>query len=47
VSKLADIEAAVSKTVGEFGRIDGLVNNAGVNFVKDSLQVTPKIGTAS
>src|SRR5690242_18760229 len=42
VSKNADIQAAVSKTVEKFGRVDGLVNNAGVNFVKDSLQVTPE-----
>jgi NAD(P)-dependent dehydrogenase (short-subunit alcohol dehydrogenase family) len=42
VSRNTDIQATVSRTVGKFGRVDGLVNNAGVNFVKDSLQVTPE-----
>lgn len=31
----------VSATITKFGRIDGLVNNAGVNFVKPFLETTP------
>src|ERR1051325_3096287 len=37
VSSTTDIDATVRETVRIFGRIDGLVNNAGINFVKDSL----------
>jgi len=40
VSRDADIQNAVAATVKKFGRVDGLVNNAGVNFIKDSLDVT-------
>ncbi len=40
VSRLADLEALCVATVARFGRIDGLVNNAGVNFVKPILDVT-------
>jgi NAD(P)-dependent dehydrogenase (short-subunit alcohol dehydrogenase family) len=42
VSRDADIQATVQATVKAFGRVDGLVNNAGVNFVKNTLQVTPE-----
>lgn len=40
VSKLSDLRELVAKTVSRFGRIDGLVNNAGVNFVKSFLETT-------
>ncbi|MDQ3411364.1 MAG: SDR family oxidoreductase [Chloroflexota bacterium] len=36
----ADLSRVVDDTVRHFGRIDGLVNNAGVNFVKPFLQTT-------
>jgi NAD(P)-dependent dehydrogenase (short-subunit alcohol dehydrogenase family) len=40
VSRLADLERLCETAVTRFGRIDGLVNNAGVNFVKPVLEVT-------
>jgi len=40
VSRLADLRRLVAETVKRFGRIDGLVNNAGVNFVKPFLETT-------
>jgi NAD(P)-dependent dehydrogenase (short-subunit alcohol dehydrogenase family) len=40
VSRLADLERLCEAAVARFGRIDGLVNNAGVNFVKPVLEVT-------
>jgi len=36
----ADLERLVVTTVRQFGRIDGLVNNAGVNFAKPFLDTT-------
>jgi NAD(P)-dependent dehydrogenase (short-subunit alcohol dehydrogenase family) len=42
VSCDADVHNAVKQTVKHFGRVDGLVNNAGINFMKDTLQVTPE-----
>lgn len=36
----AQLEALVDATVEKFGRIDGLVNNAGVNFAKPFLETT-------
>lgn len=39
VSNLADLRRLVDLAVARFGRIDGLVNNAGVNFAKPFLQV--------
>jgi NAD(P)-dependent dehydrogenase (short-subunit alcohol dehydrogenase family) len=40
VSRMTDLERLCQATVAEFGRIDGLVNNAGVNFVKPFLEVS-------
>jgi NAD(P)-dependent dehydrogenase (short-subunit alcohol dehydrogenase family) len=37
---LASIDAAVSEAIKAFGRVDVLVNNAGVNIPKDALDVT-------
>ena len=34
------IDAAVSRVIDTYGRVDGLVNNAGVNIPKDALEVT-------
>ena len=41
VSDDADLDRLVQATVTRFGRIDGLVNNAGVNFVRPFLDTTP------
>ena len=38
----ADLARLVAATVERFGRIDGLVNNAGVNFAKPFLETTPE-----
>jgi len=40
VSRMTDLERLCQAAVAEFGRIDGLVNNAGVNFVKPFLEVS-------
>lgn len=40
VGRLDDLRRLCDETVVRFGRIDGLVNNAGVNFVKPVLEVT-------
>ena len=40
VSKLDDLQMLVDKTVAKFGAIHGLVNNAGVNYVKAFLDTT-------
>jgi glucose 1-dehydrogenase len=40
VSKLPDLQGLVSATIAKWGRIDGLVNNAGVNFAKSFLETT-------
>ena len=37
-----DLGNLVDTTVKEFGRIDGLVNNAGINFAKPFLDTTPE-----
>ena len=41
VGQDSDLRRLVEATVEKFGRIDGLVNNAGVNFVKPFLETTP------
>ena len=40
VSSLEDLQALCAAAVARFGRIDGLVNNAGVDFVKPFLEVS-------
>lgn len=40
VGRLDDLRRLVATTVEKFGRIDGLINNAGVNFVKPFLDTT-------
>ncbi len=39
MSKPADLENLAARAFARFGRIDGLVNNAGVNYVKPFLDV--------
>lgn len=40
VASKASIQAAVDATIAAFGRVDVLVNNAGVNVFRDPLQMT-------
>ncbi len=40
VQKQQDIEAMVQAAVAEFGTVDCLVNNAGINLVKPALEIT-------
>ena len=40
VAKMADLHGIVRETLSAFGRIDGLINNAGVNFMKPFLDTT-------
>ena len=40
MSKISDIENLVKESVSAFGRVDGLINNAGVNFVKPFVETT-------
>jgi len=40
VSKMDDLERLVARAVKRFGAIHGLINNAGVNFVKPFVDVT-------
>lgn len=40
VTKRADLEAMAARAIGDFGRIDVLVNNAGVNAFSSVLEVT-------
>jgi NAD(P)-dependent dehydrogenase (short-subunit alcohol dehydrogenase family) len=42
MSRPEQLEALVDMAVKRFGRIDGLVNNAGVNYVKPFLEIDPK-----
>ena len=39
MSQPADITHLVERTATRFGRIDGLINNAGVNYVKSFLEI--------
>lgn len=41
VSQEAEVKNLVERVIRQFGRIDILINNAGVNFVKDFVSVTP------
>ncbi|MCD0417685.1 SDR family oxidoreductase [Rubrivivax sp. JA1024] len=40
VSKKAEVDAALAATLAAFGRVDGLVNNAGIFKAADFLEVT-------
>jgi len=40
IQKSADINAIVQATVDEYGTVDCLVNNAGINLVKPALDIT-------
>ena len=42
VAKMDDLKRLVDETVSVFGRIDGLINNAGVNYVKPFVDVSEK-----
>lgn len=42
VTRLEEIEATTGKALDAFGRIDTLVNNAGINIRKPFLEVTPE-----
>lgn len=42
VAERTDLERLVVAAVDRFGAIEGLVNNAGVNFVKSFVEVTPE-----
>jgi NAD(P)-dependent dehydrogenase (short-subunit alcohol dehydrogenase family) len=37
-----ELQALVEKTLRVFGRIDGLINNAGINYVKPFLEIDPR-----
>lgn len=39
VSRASDCQALIEKTVAVYGHVDTLVNNAGVNFVKPTLEI--------
>ncbi len=39
LSRPADLDALVARTLAAFGRVDGLINNAGVNYVKPFLEI--------
>ncbi len=41
MSRPQDIERLVTEAIDRFGRIDGLINNAGVNYVKPFLEIDP------
>lgn len=41
MSRPSDLDGLVEKALAAFGRIDGLVNNAGVNYVKPFLEIDP------
>lgn len=41
MSRPEQLEALVARTVDRFRRIDGLINNAGVNYMKPFLEIDP------
>lgn len=41
VSDSDQLETLVQTTIDHYGRIDGLINNAGINFVKPFTEITP------
>jgi NAD(P)-dependent dehydrogenase (short-subunit alcohol dehydrogenase family) len=41
MSRPEQLDALVARAVKRFGRIDGLINNAGVNYVKPFLEIDP------
>jgi NAD(P)-dependent dehydrogenase (short-subunit alcohol dehydrogenase family) len=41
VAQTSDLARLVATTVETYGSIDGLINNAGVNFVKPFVEITP------
>lgn len=41
VSEISDIERVIAQAVAHFGRIDIMLNNAGIAITKDFLEVTP------
>jgi NAD(P)-dependent dehydrogenase (short-subunit alcohol dehydrogenase family) len=42
LSSPPDLEALAAHALATFGRIDGLINNAGVNYVKPFLEIEPE-----
>ena len=40
VARMTDLHRMVTETVATYGRIDGLINNAGVNYVKPFIETT-------
>src|SRR4028118_210568 len=40
IARYDDLQKLVDETIAKYGRIDGLINNEGVNFVKPFLETT-------
>lgn len=47
LSKLADIDRLIEETCREFGRIDVLVNNAGIAFIEPCMEITERTWRAT